>query len=508
MKRLGVSPRVVTVLEGESLLNDATALVLLRTAIVATAASVSFWGVLGQFVYAVLVAVAIGLVVGWLNLRVRARTRDAAVNTAISFTVPFLASIPAELLGASGLVAAVAAGLVTGSGAARHLRPEHRISDAQNWRTIELLLEGTVFLVMGLELQAILDDVVHDHLGIGNAAWLAALALLGTIVVRTLYVAPLVWTLGRSAKRAESRRARIEEFGERIDEFDARLAEAPESFRADDRRRGAARTDRVRDRLRRMTADLDYLQSEPIGWREGTVVVWAGMRGVVTLAAAQTLPADTPGRSLLVLIAFFVAAASLLLQGGTLPFLARRLGLTGGGIDLEERRRLTEELGRAANEELERRGIRRDILPRGGSSLEPDAEEPVDESLIEAALGDGAASRSDAGAPPDAGEPDAGEPDAGDSDAGRPATELEVAGAVPESIAEAAIARRERMTIGEMRALRLEVIEVQRKALHRARKSGEYSSETLTWALNSLDADQISIELRTEGADESGAGPA
>src|SRR5690348_4912913 len=98
VKKLPVSPRVVSILEGESLLNDATALVLLRTAIAGAAASVSLWSVLGKFAFAVVVAAVIGVVVGKVNLMVRARVTDSTVNTVISFTVPFLAAIPAEEL--------------------------------------------------------------------------------------------------------------------------------------------------------------------------------------------------------------------------------------------------------------------------------------------------------------------------------------------------------------------------------------------------------------------------
>lgn len=163
VKKLPVSPRVVSILEGESLLNDATALVLLRTAIAGAAASVSLWSVLGKFAFAVVVAAVIGVVVGKVNLMVRARVTDSTVNTVISFTVPFLAAIPAEELGASGLVAAVVAGLVTGYDAPRKLSPRHRLSDSQNWRTVELVLEGAIFLVMGLELSSIVDDVRVDH---------------------------------------------------------------------------------------------------------------------------------------------------------------------------------------------------------------------------------------------------------------------------------------------------------------------------------------------------------
>ena len=113
-RRVGVPHRVLTMLEGESLLNDASALVLLRSAIAGMAASVSLWGVAGDFLYAVALAVAIGYAVGWLNLRIRARIKDSTVNTIISFTLPFIASLPVELLGGSGLVAAVVAGQRSG----------------------------------------------------------------------------------------------------------------------------------------------------------------------------------------------------------------------------------------------------------------------------------------------------------------------------------------------------------------------------------------------------------
>ncbi len=169
VRQAGGIHRVVAVLEGESLLNAATALVVLRAAIAATAAAVSPWGVLRDFVFAVGVAVAIGALVGRLNLLVRSRVREATVNTVISFAVPFVAAIPAEALGASGLVAAAVAGLITGHGAIRHLPPQHRLSDAQNWRAIALILEGGVFLAMGLELSAVVADLAARRWRRGGA---------------------------------------------------------------------------------------------------------------------------------------------------------------------------------------------------------------------------------------------------------------------------------------------------------------------------------------------------
>ncbi|MFT4088892.1 MAG: cation:proton antiporter, partial [Gordonia sp. (in: high G+C Gram-positive bacteria)] len=114
IKRVGAPNRLITVLSGESLFNDASALVVLRAAIAAMAASVSLVGVAVSFVWALLAAVAVGAAVGWLITRLRARISNPAVATAVSFTAPYLAYIPAELMEASGLVAAVAAGLVVG----------------------------------------------------------------------------------------------------------------------------------------------------------------------------------------------------------------------------------------------------------------------------------------------------------------------------------------------------------------------------------------------------------
>lgn len=322
VERIGVSNRVTTVLKGESLLNDATALVLLRAAIAGGAASVTLWGVLGNFVFSVAAAGGIGYVVGRLNLVVRAWVEDATVNTVISFTVPFIAAIPAEELGASGLVAAVVAGLVTGHGAARALSPQHRLSDAQNWRTVELILEGAVFLLMGLQLSAVAGDVSADHEGIGPAAGVAFGALVLTILVRAAYVTPLLAALRVQAGRGVRLKPKITSMQDQLDDPDAAEA-AFDGIRrrghGGSRLRSAAEVDRFRTRLRRFVADIDYFLAEPLGWREGAVVVWAGMRGAITLAAAQTLPQDTPSRSLLIFIAFLVATVSLLLQGTTLP---------------------------------------------------------------------------------------------------------------------------------------------------------------------------------------------
>ena len=437
VKRVGVTPRVVTVLEGESLLNDATALVLLRSAIAATAATVTFWDIVGDFAFAVAVAVVIGWLVGRANLWVRSRVTDATVNTVISFTVPFLASVPSEALGASGLVAAVVAGLVTGRGAIRSLSPQHRMSDVQNWRTIELILEGTVFLVMGLELSTILGDLTDETRGVELGARVAAVTLVAVIAVRAMFVLPMLGLQRRSSRRGASIKPHLTAFQERLDTAEPGQVVAPEPQGGPGKARpgrvlSAASLQRFQTRLRRKVADIDYFMAEPLGWREGTVIVWAGMRGAVTLAAAQTLPQGTPDRSLVIFIAFLVAAGSLLIQGGTLPWIVRLV--KPAGIDVEAAR--TE---RAQLEEM-LRGVADDLVHEHREARAA-----------------------------------AEERQHGDRD---PVADREL-----------------------FRTLRLEIIEAQREALLAARDDGTFSASVLTGALETLDADQISMDLRGEHRD-------
>ncbi|MFI2364972.1 cation:proton antiporter [Promicromonospora sp. NPDC019610] len=449
VKRLGASPRSVTMLEGESLLNDASALVLLRSAIAATAASVSLWGVVGDFAYAALVAVAIGVPVGWLGLRVRRRLGHAALSTAMSFVVPFVAYIPAEELGASGLVAVVAAGLVTGNGSPRYLRPQDRIAERSNWHTVELLLEGAVFLIMGIELFALIEDVEAGTGSVWQAFGVAAIAAVAILVVRAAFVTPLIGIQARRARRGEAVRETLTAFQDRIDQRAAATPPTPtEPDQATGRRKGrrstAERLERIQGTLRRRTADIDYDLARPLGWREGTLLVWAGMRGVVTLAAAQTLPGGpdgTPHRSFLILVAFGVAFGTLLVQGSTLPWLARRLGLVGQDTasDLPALRRETEQAAR-------------DFLA------------------------------------------DPQRPDGTPYDAGVVARVRKDTYREHESQDEDAVLTKDRFI--QYRELRLATIAAQREELLAARSAGTYDSAQLGTALDLLDAEQIAVEMR------------
>ena len=487
VRRIGVSNRIVTVLEGESMLNDATALVLLRSAIAVGAGTLGsglFGGVTSgtavavgtgitvviDFVFAAAVAVAIGYLVGRINLWIRARVRMATANTAISFLVPFAAALPAEALGASGLVAAVVAGLITGHGAPKHLSAEDRMTERTTWRTIELLLEGGVFLVMGLQLSALSDDVEATH-----DSWLVAVGLGGLLAVvilvtRTGFVATSLalirWRTRRSARMhasldrvEQSIETRLEARAARADE----TAAAPAAERDDLGRRGrGTRAERMQARARlgiaRRRADLAYYEAQSLGWREGVVLVWAGMRGAVTLAAAQTLPTTVEHRSLLLLVAFVVAASTLLIQGATLGWVARALRLTGDP---------DEAMPHAAREQLD---LRRDLADVALARLD-------DPTLV----------RTD------------GTPFGHDSielvrHGGFFGVRHSLRQRMESDEDERPADERARAAMLEYRELRLAIIEVQRQELLRLRSVGEYSSEALSSVLTILDADQLGLE--------------
>lgn len=339
-KRLGVPSRVGVILQGESLFNDATALVLLRSAIAATAAAVSLWEVVLEFLWAALAAAAIGAVVGWIGVRLRKFIHEPGAATAISLLLPFVAFVPAELIEASGLVACVAAGLVAAHLGPKHIDARQRLSDRANWHTVEFLLEGAVFLGMGLELYALIVEVRADHGSLWLAAGVAGLALLTVLILRGGFLAVLL-------QRTHAKANRMAELTERMQADEgAHLRARWENTR---RLRAKVGKQDLRVRLKRYFADSHYLMVQSLGLKEGTLLTWAGMRGVVTLAAAQTLPWGTPHRSLLIVIAFFIAAGSLLLQGGTLGPVIKGLGLAGQSAAPEgELTRLRQELAEEA----------------------------------------------------------------------------------------------------------------------------------------------------------------
>ena len=269
-RRLGLPRRVATLLEQESLVNDAAALIALSVAVSALTASPSAPEVAGEFVWAVVGAVLVGGAVAAVLAVLRARLRDPVLDTLLSFVAPYLAFLPAEHVHASGVLSTVVTGLTLAHLSPRVQTASARVTEAITWRTVAFVLENAVFLVIGLQLPGLLSGAAENDLGAGRIALVCGAALVATIVARFLFV-----------------------FG------------------------AAGIFSKGTPWMRRMA------------WTPGVAVLtsWAGMRGVVTLAAAQLLPEDLPDREVLLLAAFTVVVGTLLIQGSTLPWLVRHLGL-------------------------------------------------------------------------------------------------------------------------------------------------------------------------------------
>ncbi|MEV0248582.1 Na+/H+ antiporter [Nocardia sp. NPDC050712] len=271
-RRIGMPRRIVTILEDESLFNDATALVALRTAIAASAGTVSVWNAGGDFLLAAGGGALVGVVVAALLALLRRRITDPVLDTTLSFLAPFVAYLPAEEVHASGVIAVVVCGMILGHNAPAWQSAASRIAERTNWRTIQFILESAVFLIIGLQVRGIVEEAWHSGLD-HTTVVVAALAVLAAVMLaRPLWVFPVSLLLGRMGKTTAP----------------------PEE-----------------------------------ATRHAAVVSWAGMRGVVTLAAVLLLPEDTPQLAVLKLLALVVVGGTLLLQGTSLPWLVRLLKLRG-----------------------------------------------------------------------------------------------------------------------------------------------------------------------------------
>lgn len=315
-RRLGLPPRVMTVLEGESLVNDASALVVLRSALAAASVGTFSLGDAAlDFAWAVVGALLVGVLVGWVTVLVRQRLDDPVLNTSISFAVPFLAFVPAEEMHASGVLAVVTAGLVTGHQAGRRFTARDRQTERTNWATISFLLENGVFLMMGFELPQLVEEARGD---MADGTILAMVA----VVFGLLVVLRFVGVAGPLLMDRRLRHQRVGRVRERLSQFEEKLEELTPTNRREEDRISVARR-----RLARGNADADFELREPLTGRAGLVLAWSGMRGVVTLAAVQTIPVGADHRATLVLVAVLVAVATLVVFGMTLPPLIRRLEL-------------------------------------------------------------------------------------------------------------------------------------------------------------------------------------
>ncbi len=280
IRRIGAPERLVTILEGEALANDGTGITTYGIAVAAVGTgSFSLPGALGTFAFAVALGTAIGLATGWLGTRARQLVDDARVETALSLLTPFVAYISAEQLGASGVLAAVAAGLYAGSQAVESSSPGTRLQVSAFWDLLVFLLDAVLFLLIGLQLPRVLEGIGGGLSGvlIGQALVVAATAI--AIRLAWMFAVPAVAGALRRGSRTTSIRATA-----------------------------AARL----------------------------ILGWSGMRGGVSLAIALAIPltvaggAAFPDRSLVIFLAYATVVITLVGPGLTVGPLLRRLGLEQG----------------------------------------------------------------------------------------------------------------------------------------------------------------------------------
>jgi Na+/H+ antiporter len=278
--QLGLPRHLKTILSGESLINDATSLVILRFAIVAVATGAfSLLSATMQFVYVSVVGVATGVIVctliiyamKWLRIR---NLTDSTINVTISLITPFLVYFPAEALHGSGVLATVSAGIIMSRKLGDIFDSESRISAAGVWNLLFFTFNGVVFILIGLQLRSVITNL-EGRYSVATLVWYGLAISAIVIAVRFAWLFPAVYL----------RRKWIPS---------VRRNEGPDP-----------------------------------PWQQVFVLSWAGMRGIVTLAAALALPETTqagqlfPDRDLVVFLAFAVIVVTLLGQGLTLPFLIR-----------------------------------------------------------------------------------------------------------------------------------------------------------------------------------------
>ena len=272
LKRFSLPKSIVTILEGESLINDASSLVLYRFAVAAVAAgTVSYAQGAAQFVGMAVGGSIVGWLVGRATMRVLSRIDDTRLDITVSILAGFAAYLAAEAVHASGVLAAVGCGLMLGRKQHAEFTAKTRLELNAVWNFIEFLLASLVFMLIGLQLRGLVDRL--------DSYRTADLALLAFGVSACLIVSRFVWVYASAwLPRAVSRRLR---------------------------------------------------EADPMPPASHlTVMSWAGMRGVVSLAAALALPTRFPGRDLIVFLAFCAIFVTLVLQGTTLGWLVRRLGVS------------------------------------------------------------------------------------------------------------------------------------------------------------------------------------
>jgi CPA1 family monovalent cation:H+ antiporter len=283
-RRLNLPRRLVIILEGESLVNDATALTIYRLAVaaavpVAGAVALDLRGAAVSFVAVALGGAIVGLVVGWVAAWLLSLLDDPPVEVLLSLLVPFAAYLPAEVLGLSGVLATVAAGLLVGSRMPRVTSSDTRLLGTSTWQMVIFVVNGLAFIIIGLQLPTVIGDV--EGYALGDLIGIAAAVCLTVIIVRLAWIYPATylprWLFPSVARRDPAPPARV-----------------------------------------------------PV------ILGWGGMRGAVSLAAALALPLAFPERGLIIFLTFSVILVTLIGQGLTLGPLIRALGVVDDGATERE----------------------------------------------------------------------------------------------------------------------------------------------------------------------------
>jgi monovalent cation/hydrogen antiporter len=280
MRRLGVPRRIVSVVEGESLVNDATALVAYKIALAAVAgAGFSLLDAGWDFVWKAAGGIAIGLAVGFVIAEIRKRLDDPLIENTIGLLTAYAAYVPAEHLNVSAVLAAVTVGCYVGWRAPEIAGAATRLQGFGMWELLQFMLNALLFILIGLQLPTIVSSL--DDFSAATLIGYGALVSAAVIVTRLVWQFTIVYLL-RAIDRRESVRAR----------------RSP--------------------------------------WQSRFVIGWAGMRGAVSLAAALALPGDFPQRDLIVFLTFAVIFTTLVLQGLTLPWVISVLGVHDDGREERE----------------------------------------------------------------------------------------------------------------------------------------------------------------------------
>jgi CPA1 family monovalent cation:H+ antiporter len=304
MSRMRIPKRIITVLEGESLVNDATALVAYQLAVLAVVrGEFSVMHGAGRFVWVSIGGIGIGLLAGWVIAWVRPRLKDDGIEGLLSLLTPYVAYLPAEWLGVSGVLATVVAGIYMSRRLPQITVGHTRLRLYAVWETLIFLLNGLVFILIGLQLPQVLE-----HLRATHADHLLRSALLICLILIALRLA-WVFTATYLPRRMWTK-----------------------------------------------LAELD--PAPPVG--TVFIVAWTGLRGIVSLAAALALPLTLtdrktpfPDRDLIIFVTFAVILVTLVLQGLSLPLIIRGLGLGDDGIAHREEMRARFEAAHAAISRLD-----------------------------------------------------------------------------------------------------------------------------------------------------------